>query len=220
MFDLGGVLIDWNPRHLYRKLFEHEADMEHFLANICTPEWNQQLDAGRSFAEACAALKVEHANSAEVIDAWFERFDEMMAGPIAGTVDILSELATSRNEGTRQIHGGSRFSVHRRRPIGWPPAPLGGHQCRSNALLVRRLDSLPLLAGAEPLFQIRNSGFLKSRLHGLRNRQRLLVITGRVVRLAARLGRLSQHVVYGCGVRRQRFGLPRFGKRVRRILST
>jgi 2-haloacid dehalogenase len=92
VFDLGGVLIDWNPRHLYRKLFEHEADMEHFLANICTPEWNQQLDAGRSFAEACAALKVEHANSAEVIDAWFERFDEMMAGPIAGTVDILSEL--------------------------------------------------------------------------------------------------------------------------------
>jgi len=58
------------------------------------------------------------------------------------------------------------------------------------------------------------------RLYGLRNRQRLLVITGRVVRLAARLGRLSQHVVYGCGVRRQRFGLPRFGKRVRRILRT
>src|ERR1019366_4089886 len=103
-----------------------------------------------------------------------------------------TSVATSRNKGTRQIHGGSRFSVHRRRPIGRPSAPLGGHQCRSNALLVRRLDSLPLLAGAEPLFQIRNSGFLKSRLHGLRNRQRLLVITGRVVRLAARLGRLSQ----------------------------
>ena len=74
------------------RVFEHEADMEHFLANICTAEWNQQLDAGRSFAEACAALKVEHANSAEMIDAWFERFDEMMAGPIAGTADILSEL--------------------------------------------------------------------------------------------------------------------------------
>ena len=92
VFDLGGVLIDWNPRYLYRKLFQHEADMEHFLANICTPEWNRQLDAGQSFAKACAALKVEHANSAEAIDAWFERFDEMMAGPIAGTVDILSEL--------------------------------------------------------------------------------------------------------------------------------
>jgi 2-haloacid dehalogenase len=92
VFDLGGVLIDWNPRHLYRKLFEHEADMEHFLANICTTEWNLQQDAGRTFAEACAALKLEHPGNAEMIDAWFERFDEMMAGPIAGTVDILAEL--------------------------------------------------------------------------------------------------------------------------------
>jgi 2-haloacid dehalogenase len=66
--------------------------MEHFLANICTAEWNLQQDAGRSFAEACAALKLEYPDSTEMIDAWFERFDEMMAGPIAGTVDILAEL--------------------------------------------------------------------------------------------------------------------------------
>jgi len=92
VFDLGGVLIDWNPRHLYRKLFEDEADMEHFLANICTTQWNLQQDAGRTFAEACAALKLEHPSNAEMIDAWFERFDEMMAGPIAGSVDILAEL--------------------------------------------------------------------------------------------------------------------------------
>ena len=92
VFDLGGVLIDWNPRHLYRKLFEHEADMEDFLENICTTEWNQQQDAGRSFAQACAALKLEHPSKAEMIDAWFERFDEMIAGPITGTLDILSEL--------------------------------------------------------------------------------------------------------------------------------
>src|ERR1700756_1114137 len=92
VFDLGGVLIDWNPRYLYRKLFPHEADMEHFLANICTTEWNLQQDAGRTFAEACAALKLEHPANAQMIDAWFERFDEMIAGPIAGTVDILAEL--------------------------------------------------------------------------------------------------------------------------------
>ena len=95
VFDLGGVLIDWNPRHLYRKLFEHDADMEVFLENICTTEWNQQQDAGRSFAQACAALKLEHPRNAEMIDAWFERFDEMIAGPITGTVDILSELRES-----------------------------------------------------------------------------------------------------------------------------
>ena len=92
VFDLGGVLIDWNPRYLYRKLFQHEAEMEDFLANICTPQWNLQQDAGRSFTEACAALKLEHPDRVDMIDAWFERFDEMMAGPMAGTVDILAEL--------------------------------------------------------------------------------------------------------------------------------
>jgi 2-haloacid dehalogenase len=92
VFDLGGVLIDWNPRHLYRKLFQQEADMEYFLANICTSEWNLQQDAGRTFAEACATLKLKHPTNAEMIDAWFGRFDEMIAGPIAGTVDILAEL--------------------------------------------------------------------------------------------------------------------------------
>src|SRR5580692_10154065 len=92
VFDLGGVLIDWNPRHLYRKLFQDEAAMEYFLANICTPEWNLQQDVGRTFAEACAALKLQSPSNAEMIDAWFGRFDEMMAGPIAGTVDILVEL--------------------------------------------------------------------------------------------------------------------------------
>jgi hypothetical protein len=66
--------------------------MEHFLANVCSTEWNLQQDAGRTFAEACAALKLEHPSHAKMIDAWFERFDEMMAGPIAGTVDILAEL--------------------------------------------------------------------------------------------------------------------------------
>ena len=92
VFDLGGVLIDWNPRYLYRKLFQDESKMEDFLANICTAQWNLQQDAGRSFAEACGALKLEHIDEADMIDAWFERFDEMMAGPISGTVDILAEL--------------------------------------------------------------------------------------------------------------------------------
>ena len=92
VFDLGGVLIDWNPRHLYRKLFQHEAEMEDFLANICTAQWNLLQDAGRGFTEACAALKLQHPDRADMIDAWFERFDEMMAGPISGTVDILAEL--------------------------------------------------------------------------------------------------------------------------------
>ncbi|NLD63775.1 MAG: HAD family phosphatase, partial [Bacteroidales bacterium] len=47
VFDIGGVLIDWNPRYLFRKVFENEEEMEWFLANICTYEWNVQQDAGK-----------------------------------------------------------------------------------------------------------------------------------------------------------------------------
>ena len=65
VFDLGGVLLDWNPRHLYRKLFAgDEAAMEHFLATVCTHEWNRCQDAGRSFAEGGRLLKAEHPDSA------------------------------------------------------------------------------------------------------------------------------------------------------------
>jgi 2-haloacid dehalogenase len=93
VFDLGGVLIDWNPRHLYRKLFDgDDAAMEHFLATVCTQSWNSQQDAGRTFSEACASLKLEHPTHADLIDAWFLRQPEMVTGPIQGTVDILAEL--------------------------------------------------------------------------------------------------------------------------------
>jgi 2-haloacid dehalogenase len=93
VFDLGGVLIDWDPRHLYRKLFAgDEAAMEHFLATVCTHEWHRHHDAGRSFAEGARLLKAEHPDKAELIDAFGNREGEMMAGPIAGSVGILEEL--------------------------------------------------------------------------------------------------------------------------------
>jgi 2-haloacid dehalogenase len=93
IFDLGGVLIDWNPRHLYRKLFDgDEPAMEHFLATVCTQEWNRSQDAGRLVGDAAHLLRQQHADKAELIDAFYGRFDEMMAGPISGTVDILAEL--------------------------------------------------------------------------------------------------------------------------------
>jgi len=93
VFDLGGVLIDWNPRYLYRKLFAgDDTAMEHFLATVCTPSWNAQQDAGRPFAEACASLKLSHPAHADLIDAWIQRQEEMVPGPILGTVDILAEL--------------------------------------------------------------------------------------------------------------------------------
>jgi 2-haloacid dehalogenase len=93
VFDLGGVLIDWNPRHLYRKLFGgDEAAMEHFLATVCTQAWNERQDAGRSFAEAAAQLTADHPDKTALIEAYGVRFDEMLAGPIHGTLDVLAAL--------------------------------------------------------------------------------------------------------------------------------
>jgi 2-haloacid dehalogenase len=93
VFDLGGVLIDWDPRYLYRKLFNgDEPAIEHFLSTVCTHEWNRAQDTGRSFAEGARLLKRQHPDKAELIDAYGARFDEMIAGPIAGTVEILAEL--------------------------------------------------------------------------------------------------------------------------------
>jgi 2-haloacid dehalogenase len=92
IFDLGGVLIDWNPRYLYRKLLDGDEAVEHFLGTVCTQDWNERQDEGRSFAEAAAELIDRHPDKAELIEAYGRRFDEMMSGPIPGSVDILAEL--------------------------------------------------------------------------------------------------------------------------------
>ena len=98
VFDLGGVLIDWNPRYLYRKLFGgDEAAMETFLSRVCSPSWNERQDAGRRFAEAEAEAIRTHPDMAPLIRAWHQRFDEMIDGAIEGTVAILAEL---RDRGT------------------------------------------------------------------------------------------------------------------------
>jgi 2-haloacid dehalogenase len=93
IFDLGGVLLDWNPRYLYRKLFNgDEAAMEHFLATVCTTEWNECQDAGRTFAEGTRALLPQHADKIELIEAFGKRFGELIAGPIDGAVEVLAEV--------------------------------------------------------------------------------------------------------------------------------
>jgi 2-haloacid dehalogenase len=93
VFDLGGVLIDWDPRHLYRKLFDgDEAAMERFLAEVCTHDWNARLDAGRSFEEAVTELAAAHPDQAELIRAWWTRWPEMLGGAFEGTLAIMREL--------------------------------------------------------------------------------------------------------------------------------
>lgn len=95
IFDLGAVLIDWNPRYLYRKIFQEESRMEWFLANVCTPDWNEEQDAGRSFREATSFLISQHPEWEKEILAFWHRWEEMLAGPIPGTVDILRSLKSS-----------------------------------------------------------------------------------------------------------------------------
>jgi 2-haloacid dehalogenase len=93
VFDLGGVLLDWDPRHLYRRLFAgDEAAMEDFLANVCTTQWNECQDAGRSFADGVAELMARHADKRELIEAFGYRFGEMIPGAIEGSVAILQAL--------------------------------------------------------------------------------------------------------------------------------
>lgn len=92
VFDLGGVLIDWDPRYLYRKLLADEAAVEEFLATVCTPEWNAEQDRGRPFAEGVAELVERHPVHAAAITAYHERWTEMLGGDIAGTVELLDEL--------------------------------------------------------------------------------------------------------------------------------
>jgi FMN phosphatase YigB (HAD superfamily) len=93
VFDVGNVLLDWNPRHLYRKLFDDPEAMELFLAEVCTPAWNLELDRGRSFAEAVADLVARFPDFADAIRAYDARWSEMIAGEIEGTVALLERLA-------------------------------------------------------------------------------------------------------------------------------
>lgn len=93
IFDLGGVLIDWDPRNLYRRLFAGDlAAMERFLTEVCTPDWNKQQDAGRPFAEAEAALIAQFPEQEVMIRAWRKGFQEMIPGALEDVVEILTAL--------------------------------------------------------------------------------------------------------------------------------
>jgi 2-haloacid dehalogenase len=95
IFDLGVVLIDWNPRHLYRKILKNEEEITWFLQNICTSEWNDQQDAGRSFEEATEELVKKHPEWEEAIRAWYDRWEETISGPVQDSVDMLQQIKES-----------------------------------------------------------------------------------------------------------------------------
>jgi 2-haloacid dehalogenase len=93
VFDLGNVLVDWDPRYLYRRLFNNDEDaVNKFLSEVCTPQWNMARDRGSSFAEGEAQLIARFPEKADLIRAWKIHYNEMMKGDIEGSVTILGEL--------------------------------------------------------------------------------------------------------------------------------
>lgn len=92
VFDLGCVLIDWNPRHLYRNLIADEGERERFLAEVCPQSWNERQDAGRPLADALAERVDRYPQHAALIRAYYGRWEEMLGGPIEGTVELLERL--------------------------------------------------------------------------------------------------------------------------------
>jgi len=92
VFDLGEVLIPWNPRSLYRKVFADEAEMERFLGEVCTHAWNVQQDGGRSIADGTALLIEQFPHQEALIRAFYDRWSEMLGEAVEGSVRLVHEL--------------------------------------------------------------------------------------------------------------------------------
>lgn len=97
IFDLGGVLIDWNPDYVYRTIFNDETKMREFYSDICTSEWNEEQDAGRGLKEATEELVARFPKEERNIRAYYDRWEEMLKGEIEGTVKVLEDIK-KRNE--------------------------------------------------------------------------------------------------------------------------
>lgn len=117
LFDLGGVLIDWNPRYLYASLFAGDAAaLDHFLARVCPPQWNHEMDAGKPFAQAVAERQRLFPDHAGHIAQWDLAWERMLAGAMDDTVALLDAL---RARGCRLLAltnwSAEKFPVARRR---------------------------------------------------------------------------------------------------------
>lgn len=92
IFDFGGVLLDWNPRYLYKSYFNNDEEMENFLADICNGEWNIKQDAGRPFAEAVKELQAKFPEYAEAIQMYDDDWEKMLKCELPESIDLLKEL--------------------------------------------------------------------------------------------------------------------------------
>lgn len=96
VFDLGGVLVDWNPEYVYREVFEGDQEkVDWFLNNICTSDWNVEQDAGRSLNDATEFLVNKHPEYEAWIRIYYDRWEDMLAGVVRETEEILNHLKKS-----------------------------------------------------------------------------------------------------------------------------
>ena len=95
IFDLGAVLIDWNPNYMYRSIFADEQEMKDFLENVTTSDWNEEQDAGRSLQEGTDWLVAKHPTHEANIRAFYGRWEEMLGEAFEGTVEVFRELKAS-----------------------------------------------------------------------------------------------------------------------------
>lgn len=114
ILDFGGVLIDWNPRYLYRQIFASEEEMEWFLSHVCTPQWNAAQDGGRPFAAGIALLAEQYPTYRAQIEAYFSRWGEMLGGEIPGMSDLVKEL----KEKNYPLYGLTNWSAETL-PLAW-----------------------------------------------------------------------------------------------------
>ena len=92
IFDFGGVLVDWNPRHMYKDVFENNSEMEHFLTHICSDDWNLQQDKGRSLSEGTKLLQDKFPKHRMKIQLFYDQWEKMLKSDIPENVAILREL--------------------------------------------------------------------------------------------------------------------------------
>lgn len=109
IFDLGGVLIDWNPKYVYREVFNGDEDkVEWFLNEICTMEWNMEHDAGRLLKDGTEMLVKQHPEYEEWIRMYYDRWPDMLGGPIQDTVNLLNRL---KRENTYNLYALTNWSA-------------------------------------------------------------------------------------------------------------
>ena len=108
VFDFGGVLLDWNPRYVYKDVFKDDAKMEFFLENICTNEWNAQMDKGKPFEEAILERSAIYPQYKDEIALYYTAWEQMLKGEIKEGIDIFNKVLAS---GRFKVYGLTNWSA-------------------------------------------------------------------------------------------------------------